>query len=208
MIVRELEASPQFAGGKDKVPSKREEPVSVFIPEKTRQALAQISESTPSIARSDAPKAFVDRMLPHALEAEQATGIPARFILAQAALESGWGQREIRGVDGAPSFNLFGIKANGGWTGATVDAVTTEYLGGVPRKSTEKFRAYSSYAEAFRDYASMLARSPRYAGVLAAAKDAAGFAQGLQAAGYATDPLYAEKLTRVINHTLALNRTG
>ena len=141
---------------------------------------------------------FLARMKDHALAASDATGIPARFLLGQAALESGWGKREIRGSDGAPSYNLFGIKAGRDWKGATVDVLTTEYVDGTPRKLTQKFRAYGSYAESFRDYATLMQNSPRYAEVLRQ-RDGAGFAQSLQRAGYATDPRYAEKLTNILN---------
>ncbi|KIO49097.1 flagellar assembly peptidoglycan hydrolase FlgJ [Nitrosospira sp. NpAV] len=144
---------------------------------------------------------FQSRLMPHALQASQTTGIPARFMLGQAALESGWGKREIRAADGTPSHNLFGVKAGASWKGPVVETVTTEYVNGVAQKSVEKFRAYPSYADAFRDYANLLRSNPRYAGVVAQAAqgiDAAGFAQGLQQAGYATDPNYADKLTRVI----------
>jgi flagellar protein FlgJ len=140
--------------------------------------------------------AFAERMLPHAEEASRATGLPAQFILGQAALESGWGAREIPG-----SRNLFGIKAGPGWTGATVQASTTEYEGGAPVKRAEKFRAYGSYAEAFQDYARLIAANPRYGAALEHGGDAAAFAQGLAQGGYATDPDYADKLTRVINST-------
>jgi flagellar protein FlgJ len=148
--------------------------------------------------------AFQERLMAHANEASQATGIPARFMIGQAALESGWGKRELRGTDGTPSHNLFGIKAGGNWNGPVVEAVTTEYVNGVARKAVEKFRAYSSYADAFRDYANFLRSNPRYAGVLAQAAqgiDAEGFAHGLQRAGYATDPNYADKLSRIIKST-------
>ena len=138
------------------------------------------------------------RMKEHAVEASGATGIPARFLLGHAALESGWGKREIRAADGSQSFNLFGIKAGRNWNGPTVAVTTTEYIGGVARKVLQKFRAYSSYAEAFRDYASLMQGNRRYAAVLKQTSGA-GFAQGLQRAGYATDPLYADKLTRILN---------
>ncbi len=141
---------------------------------------------------------FLDRMKTHAQEASQATGIPARFLLGQAALESGWGKREIRAADGSQSFNVFGIKAGRNWTGPTVQAMTTEYVDGVPRKVTQKFRAYDSYADAFKDYASLMQGSKRYAAVLKQT-DSAGFAYGLQRAGYATDPQYGQKLTQILN---------
>ena len=147
---------------------------------------------------------FQVRLMAHANEASQATGIPARFMLGQAALESGWGKRELHTADGMPSHNLFGIKAGANWNGPVVEAVTTEYVNGVARKTVEKFRAYASYADGFRDYANFLRSNPRYAGVLAQAAqglDAEGFAHGLQRAGYATDPNYADKLSRIIKNT-------
>ena len=139
----------------------------------------------------------------HAQEAEKATGIPARFMLGQAALETGWGRREIRNPDGSSSNNLFGIKAGPGWKGKVVTATTTEYVNGVPQTRVEKFRAYATPADSFKDYAKLITNNPRYEKVLANAKDAQGFAQGLQRAGYATDPLYAAKLSRIIHNNLA-----
>lgn len=144
------------------------------------------------------PEDFVDAVWSHAIVASQATGIPAHFMIAQAALESGWGKHEIRHADNRPSFNLFGIKAGENWKGAVVETITTEYLNGVPEKMVEKFRAYNSYAEGFQDYANLLLNNPRYAAVLKN-QDAAAFAQGLQQAGYATDPMYADKLIQIIN---------
>ncbi|MEO5734664.1 MAG: flagellar assembly peptidoglycan hydrolase FlgJ [Rubrivivax sp.] len=153
---------------------------------------------------------FVQQHSDAAAKAEEATGIPAAFMVAQAAHETGWGRKEIRHADGAPSFNLFGIKAGANWKGPTADIVTTEYTGGKAQKVVAKFRAYGSYAESFTDYAKLMKESPRYQGVVAKAASsdlsAAGFAQGLQRAGYATDPAYADKLTRVINTTLRLQR--
>ncbi len=148
-------------------------------------------------------RAFQERLAPHAEEASRTTGIPAKFMLGQAALETGWGKREITGVDGTPSHNLFGIKATGGWKGKVVETATTEYVNGVPQTRIEKFRAYDSYADSFRDYAKLLSSNPRYESVLANAGNVSGFAQGLQNAGYATDPNYAAKLTRIIKQSLS-----
>jgi flagellar protein FlgJ len=159
--------------------------------------------------RLDAPQAaFVDRMWPHAIAAQRTTGVPAAFVVGQAALESGWGRHEIRHADGRSAHNLFGVKATGGWRGPTVDVTTTEYVDGKPVKAVEKFRAYGSYAEAFRDWASLMSTSERYGGVLREAKSPQGFAQGLQRAGYATDPDYADKLESTIQRALRLARTG
>lgn len=141
---------------------------------------------------------FVQRLMPHAQAASAGTGIPAHFMIGQAALETGWGKSEIRDANGRPSHNLFGIKAGRNWQGRTVDVVTTEYVNGKPQKQVERFRAYDSYADSFRDYANLLRSNRRYENVLARGHDIAGFAQGLQQAGYATDPNYADKLMRVI----------
>jgi len=149
-------------------------------------------------------QAFQERLGAHAQEASRTTGIPAKFMLGQAALESGWGKREIRALDGSASHNLFGIKASGAWKGRVVEAVTTEYVDGVAQRRVEKFRAYDSYADAFRDYANLLKNNPRYQNVLANARDVHGFAQGLQRAGYATDPNYAAKLTQIITQNLSV----
>ncbi|RZI84927.1 MAG: flagellar assembly peptidoglycan hydrolase FlgJ [Rubrivivax sp.] len=150
---------------------------------------------------------FVLKHQAAAKAAEASTGIPANNILGQAALESGWGKHEPRMADGTSSRNLFGIKAGAGWTGKVAQVTTTEYSNGVARKVTAKFRAYDSYEDAFKDHAKLLSQSPRYSQTVAQADTAQGFARGLQKAGYATDPAYADKLTKVINTTLRLQRS-
>jgi peptidoglycan hydrolase FlgJ len=147
---------------------------------------------------SDKVNAFVDRLAAPAQAASAATGIPARFIIGQAALESGWGKREIKYANGDTSHNIFGIKATKDWTGKTVNSVTTEYVNGQPKKVVEKFRAYDSYEDALTDYASVIKNNPRYAPVVEASRDVAGFAHGMQKAGYATDPQYAKKLISIM----------
>ncbi len=164
-------------------------------PASASASAADAGAGTPSLSANQ--RAFVERMWPHAKDAEARSGVPAAFVVGQAALESGWGRRDIRGPQGEPSFNLFGIKATGGWSGRSVPVLTTEYVDGAPRKVVEKFRAYDSYADAFSDWAKLLGSSERYARVLEAG-NAADFAQRIQSAGYATDPRYAEKLQRVI----------
>ena len=152
-------------------------------------------------SRSDfsSPKDFVNSLWPHAADAARTTGIPAHFLLGHAALESGWGQRQIHAADGAPSHNLFGIKAGASWKGDSVEVPTTEYVNGVAQKVSARFRSYGSYAEAFQDYAQTLRANGRYAGVFSEGVDASGFAQGLQQGGYATDPMYASKLLKILN---------
>ena len=159
-----------------------------------------------SVPRTAAPLAssaesrvggFVGKVWEHAAEAGQALGVPARFIVAQAGLETGWGRAELRHADGSPSHNLFNIKAGAGWKGDVVEVPVTEYANGRAYTENARFRAYPSYAEAFDDYVALLRDNPRYAGALHQQK-AAGFAAGLVRGGYATDPQYADKLVRVI----------
>ncbi|THF64450.1 flagellar assembly peptidoglycan hydrolase FlgJ [Pseudothauera rhizosphaerae] len=142
-------------------------------------------------------EAFVREIWPHAQAVSRETGIPARFIVAHAALETGWGEKILHHADGRSSYNLFNIKAGSAWQGETVSRTVKEYAGGTSYSEQARFRSYGSYTEAFRDYARLLSDSPRYAGVLGQT-DAAGFARGLQQAGYATDPRYAAKLAGVI----------
>jgi flagellar protein FlgJ len=177
-----LEALRQQAAGESVPRMERESAVAETEPARRQGRVAQ----------------FFDRLEKHATEASRVTGIPAKFILGQAALESGWGRREIRTENGAPSHNLFGIKATGGWKGAVAEVTTTEYIDGVAQKVKEKFRVYSSYAEAFTDYARLLTENPRYANVVSNAADLKSFAQGLQRAGYATDPNYATKIMQIV----------
>lgn len=126
------------------------------------------------------------------------SGIPASYMLGQAGHETGWGKSEIRGDNGSNSFNLFGIKATGGWTGKVAEITTTEYIDGIPRKVKAKFRAYDSYEDSFRDYARLITENPRYAKAMQSTGSASAYATALQKAGYATDPLYANKLSRAI----------
>ncbi len=179
-------------------------------------ALAPTSPPTSSGPPSSAPagatggtqRDFMQQHWNDAVRAQQLTGVPASFILGQAALESGWGSREIRGSDGQPSYNLFGIKAGPGWQGRTVQVTSTEYVDGAPQKSVQSFRAYDSYAAAFQDWALTIGRNQRYSAAVAPGAGAGGFAFGMQQAGYSTDPTYGEKLARVIRTAAAIGGTG
>ena len=153
--------------------------------------------ATPTVSGSSA-QSFVQQVWPQALDAARSLGLPPHFLVGQAALETGWGKSQIRKDDGSPSYNLFNIKAGSNWRGEVAEATTTEYENGKAVSRVERFRAYGSYAEAFADYAKLLGNSPRYAEVRGQT-DANTFAGALQKAGYATDPAYAAKLTRVIN---------
>ncbi|WP_269933614.1 flagellar assembly peptidoglycan hydrolase FlgJ [Serratia liquefaciens] len=166
------------------------------------QALEQMIRRAVPKAPSAAPLSlnngnFVARLSAPARVASQQSGIPHQLIVAQAALESGWGQREIPTADGSPSYNLFGIKAGGSWDGPVTEITTTEFEQGAAKKIKAKFRVYGSYVEAMADYVKLLTNNPRYAGV-ANARSPEQAAQALQQAGYATDPQYASKLVSVI----------
>jgi flagellar protein FlgJ len=123
--------------------------------------------------------------------------VPAKALVAQAALETGWGRR-LAGKGGVTSNNLFGIKAGASWDGDSVNVATTEYSNGVRRSERANFRAYGSAAESFADYTRLLGND-RYAGARGTGQDTHRFATALQRAGYATDPHYASKLTAIAN---------
>lgn len=140
---------------------------------------------------------FVSKMRDAAQSVAQYSGVPVKLLLSQAALESGWGKREIRDEDGQSTYNLFGIKAGKNWTGKVAHVLTTEFENGDVKKVTQPFRAYDSYEESIADYARLLSTSPRYEAVLTAAT-AQEAAQRVQEAGYATDPHYAQKLIQIM----------
>jgi len=163
--------------------------------------ITQTHESEPLIDVSNIGSKigkFVSTMADHAKLASKMTGLPAHLMLGQAALETGWGKREINGQHGEPSYNLFGIKATGNWKGKVVEATTTEYINGVKQKRIEKFRAYDSYAESFQDFANLIKNTPRYKNVMNHIDRIDDYANAMQSAGYATDPSYAKKLANVI----------
>jgi peptidoglycan hydrolase FlgJ len=155
---------------------------------------APVARPAADAGTPSSPAEFVQRMLPHARAVADKLGVSARAVLAQAALESGWGTRTPARPDGSPSHNLFGIKAGASWRGDSVSVPTLEYEDGVARRVQERFRAYASPGASFEDYAALVAGDPRYAEALARGDDVASFGQALQAAGYATDPDYGRKL--------------
>ncbi|GGB87126.1 glycoside hydrolase family 73 protein [Pseudoduganella buxea] len=144
----------------------------------------------------DLQQQFLASIRPYAEEAGRKLGVSPDLVAAHAALESGWGQRPLRNGT-ADSNNLFGIKAGGSWQGDVAANVTTEYEHGAALKKVEKFRSYPDQASAFRDYATLLADNPRYRNALNTGADAHAFATGLAKGGYATDPAYAQKLSKL-----------
>ncbi len=141
------------------------------------------------------PEAFVRSVWPHAQRTAEQLGVSPKALVAQAALETGWGRR-LAGREGVTSNNLFGIKAGGRWGGASVHADTHEYVDGVRVSERARFRAYGTAGESFADYARLMGNA-RYADARAAGHDTRRYAQALQSAGYATDPSYATKITAI-----------
>src|SRR5690606_36517106 len=168
-----------------------------------RTAVPKAPESNVGPLSGDGKDFLAQLSLPARLASEQ-SGVPHHLILAQAALESGWGQRQIRRENREPSFNIFGVKATSSWKGPTTEITTTEYENGAAVKVKAKFRVYSSYLEALSDYVGLLSRNPRYSAVTQAATPEQG-AQALQNAGYATDPNYARKLTSMIQQLKSMS---
>ena len=144
------------------------------------------------------PAAFVRDLWPHANRVARELRVAPEAVLAQAALETGWGRHVVPRSDGSSSHNLFGIKAGGDWFGGSVVKKTIEFRDGTAEEVRARFRAYPDVAATFSDYARFVGTNPRYADVLGTADDTDGFARALQDAGYATDPLYAAKLRRIL----------
>lgn len=154
--------------------------------------------ATGSVRQPPSREEFVETLWPHARKAADKLGIDPKIIIAQAALETGWGKKTPGDEAGRSSNNYFGIKAGAGWRGAAVQADTLEFSGGSLQRERAAFRAYSSVAQSVRDYVNFLSNNPRYDEVLSGDKDPVSFANGLQKAGYATDPEYASKLLAVM----------
>lgn len=167
----------------------------------TTQASADSTAAAPAppLMAAQNPQDFVARILPHAEKAAAELGVPARTLVAQAALETGWGQRVTRNADGSSSYNLFGIKADSRWRGDSASTMTHEYENGERRDQAASFRSYDSIAQSFSDYVAFIRGNPRYAEALRAAGDGSAYAQALQRAGYATDPAYAKKIQGIVN---------
>jgi flagellar protein FlgJ len=143
------------------------------------------------------PEEFAQHLWPLAKSAGKELGVAPEVILAQAALETGWGKKITQSSSGASSHNLFNIKADGRWSGRSVSVPTLEYRDGIAVRESAQFRAYDSYEASFADFVSFIKSSPRYQSALAVADDARSFTQELSAAGYATDPEYSSKIMKI-----------
>lgn len=151
----------------------------------------------PGKAAFSSPQEFVATMLPMAEAAAEKIGVDPRYLVAQAALETGWGKSIIRTGDGQSSHNLFGIKSHNSWDGESARVLTTEYKGGKAVREAANFRAYDSYAQSFDDYVSFLQNNGRYEKALNVTENPERFVKELQQAGYATDPNYARKISQI-----------
>jgi len=157
------------------------------------------ADASESAAVASSPSEFVSEVFPAIQRAAAAIGVNPVAMLAQAALETGWGKRMARNADGTPSRNLFGIKADDSWNGAKVAADTLEFSGGVAVPRRTAFRAYGSIEESVNDFARLLSSSPRYRDAVAGGANAQAYIAGIGKSGYATDPQYANKLNDILN---------
>ncbi len=169
-------------------------PEAALKAEATMPAIAIAADWSPA-TQAD----YVGEVWPHAVRAGRALGVAPEVLVAQSALETGWGQKVIRHADGRPSFNLFGIKADHRWDGDRVTVGTLEYVDGVARRERAQFRAYDSPGQSFDDYVNFLQSNPRYRHALERAGEPEAFVRGLQEAGYATDPSYADKILSIMS---------
>lgn len=160
------------------------------------RAMAQIPLAPAKKAFSSADE-FVNTMLPMAKEAADRIGVDPRYLVAQAALETGWGKSVMRAQDGSSSHNLFGIKAGSSWKGDSARAITSEFRDGAMVKETAEFRSYASYKDSFHDLVTLLQSNNRYQDVVKSADNPEQFVRELQKAGYATDPNYATKISQI-----------
>jgi flagellar protein FlgJ len=203
MLIRQLTMT---QGGSQATDAPASAPQATRATSESARTSAARSATGPSVASSKAD--FVRKFLPHAEAAARELGVDPHVLLAQAALETGWGRAVPTDARGDCSYNFFGIKATGRWSGASVSVPTLEFEDGLPVRKTERFRAYSSPAECFKDYAALIRNNPRYQRALGSGSDVVSYATALQEGGYATDPDYARKvvaLARELRELTAAN---
>lgn len=187
------------------------EPASNWLPlraKKAAEASPAVAAATNSKARFNSPAEFTRAMLPMAEKAAARLGVDPHYLVAQAALETGWGKSIIREKDGSSSHNLFGIKTHGQWQGDSANVLTSEYRGGVKQQERATFRSYESYEQSFNDYVDFLESNGRYEQALTRTADADAFFRELQQAGYATDPRYAAKVSQIARKLISENATA
>jgi flagellar protein FlgJ len=178
----------------------------MLVQQLTRNSAAKAAAGSASpAAASNADRiSFVKSLEPYAEHAASQLGVSSDTLIAQAALETGWGQHVPASSNGSSSFNLFGIKAGGGWNGDAVSAQTTEYSLGSSSSISQPFRAYSSVQQGVNDYVTLLQRSSHYQRALGTGDDVSAFGSALARGGYATDPVYVQKLQAMAASVKAL----
>ncbi|AEF04212.1 flagellar assembly peptidoglycan hydrolase FlgJ [Alteromonas naphthalenivorans] len=179
----------------------------VAVEQAQETVLASESKGVKSAAKDsmfDTPEDFVETLRPYAEQVAEKYGMDAKAIIAQAAVETGWGKFVIHNADGESSHNLFGIKANSKWEGEQAVVDTLEFNSGIPQKQKAAFRSYASLEEAVNDYGRFITTQPRYQQAVERTSDAHSYTRELQSAGYATDPNYASKIMAVY-HSDRLN---
>jgi len=195
LLTRQIAARAAAGGASPAPPDDHAAPRPVAAP----SSAAPPATSAPPTSMTQSAGEFVDQVLPSIRTAAEALGLNPLVLLAQAALETGWGKRMARTADGNPSLNLFGIKADDSWVGARAAANTVEFTGGVATQRQAAFRAYGSIEESVNDFAHLLKNSPRYRHAAAAGPDAQAYVDGIGRSGYATDPEYAAKLNDILH---------
>lgn len=141
---------------------------------------------------------FISTLMPIAEEVASKIGLAPQAMIAQAAVETGWGQFMIHNAQGKNSHNLFGIKAGGNWQGDKTAIDTLEYREGIANQQKASFRSYDSFAHSLEDYVSFVRDNPRYRQALDKVSDPQQYFEAIQKAGYATDPNYANKVMSVL----------
>ncbi|MCA1929470.1 flagellar assembly peptidoglycan hydrolase FlgJ [Rheinheimera sp.] len=182
-----------------KYPAEAAVPTVAAVPQVITETLASDPDRTKEDWTFESPGDFIQKLMPAAKQAAQKLGLEPLALLAQAALETGWGQRTFKTAEGNNSFNFFGIKAHNSWQGEVAVVDTLEYRQGVAQKEKAKFRAYESPEQSLGDYVDFIKSNPRYQQAIAVADNPKAYFQQLQAAGYATDPNYAQKILSVFN---------
>jgi len=175
---------------------KNDGPVNFNAPDKTSVSVAIISENK-ALQFTDKPS-FIEKLLPYAKKAAKVLGVSPAALIAQSALETGWGKKVIQSANQASSFNLFNIKANEAWPGEYISKNSLEIENGIGIKRKSRFRAYNNIEQSFNDYQSFIQQNPRYAEALKQGDNADRYVEELQKAGYATDPQYAEKIKNIM----------
>lgn len=203
VIRQQLGGLPAAASGNRDIASYRMQQVALAKPEEksvaTSGGMQLIGNGSMAPDPDGTPEGFIDALRPAAEKAAAHLNLPPEALLAQAALETGWGRHVMRRPDGSSSYNLFGIKADARWDGDRVSVSTLEYRDGVAMRTQADFRAYGSWEESFQDYVRFIEENPRYGDALRTDGDSQRYFEQLQKAGYATDPEYAKKISRLLN---------